>query len=514
MQQIGGAAGGLGGLIGALTGRPGGLGGAAGVLLGGLRNVQWSTIDGQGNRMIYKLGEQLDKAFGERGSLAKLLEGAAMGSAGASLIFGSGNANFGSTIGGALGEKLGDKVLGPALEKGLGKLGGALGGPLGSILGGVAGNLIGGLFTTWKSGAAVITQSGVSTSGNSADRKNALSGLGDTLQSSLDKIAEQLNADIGKYAVSIGLGKENYRVSASGRSDVGAKNYPKKAGADLLYDGKDPVAALRIALANAIQDGAITGVRASTQALLKAGKDLESQLQKAIDFESVFKRLKAYTDPVGAAVDEVNSEFDRLGKIFKEAGASAAEYADLEKLYGLERAKAVEEATNRIAGSLRDLYDSLTVGNDALSLKDRKTAALAKYKPLEDRVKAGDATAYDDFAKAAQTLLDIERQMSGSQSDYFALVDQVTSLSKGRLDAEQAKIAAASSSDSPFSKSSVPSNDNASTVSAINAQTDAIVSQLGQLNANTVAVVKQLIANAQASGKSSPAYPFLGAGNW
>src|SRR3546814_4436285 len=56
----------------------------------------------------------------------------------------------------------------------------------------------------------------------------------------------------------------------------------------------------------------------STQRLLQQGKDIDSGLQKALDFESVFTRLKEYRDPVGAALDALDKEFTRLDKIFDE----------------------------------------------------------------------------------------------------------------------------------------------------------------------------------------------------
>jgi chromosome segregation ATPase len=243
-------------------------------------------------------------------------------------------------------------------------------------------------------------------------------------------------------------------------------------------------------------------------------------LQKALDFENAFKRLKEYTDPVGAAVDTTNAEFKKLKATFEEAGASAAEYADLEKLYGLERAKAVKAATDQILGSLQSLQDQLTVGNSALSLRDREAMAKATYQPLADRVKAGDSSAYDDYAKAAQQLLDIERQLNGSQSDYFALQDEIASLTKARIAAETAKADAATNRDNPFSAPSTtgakPVNDNAGVASAINSMSANLLNGLGfkldAVNQNLGSVIKNLgslVDQGSASGASSPSYSGL-----
>ena len=185
-------------------------------------------------------------------------------------------------------------------------------------------------------------------------------------------------------------------------------------------------------------------------------------------------------------------EFTRLRSIFIEAGASAAEYASLEQLYASDRAKAVKEAEQAITGSLKSLLDDLGINNDALSLRDRRTAALAKYDPLKARVAAGDSSAYDDFAEAARALLDIQRQLSGSQGGYFALRDEVTGLSQAQVDRYGAIASASTSRDSPFASNPIPA-DNASVVTAIADQTQALLdglgTQLSAVNSNLGALI-------------------------
>ena len=501
LGQIGGFAGKLGSVASVLTGNASGIGGPGGVLLRGLLNTQWATTDSKGDRIILKLSDELDRFFGRSGSLAKVLEGASTGAAAGAIFLGSNGNNAGSAIGGAIGNTLGEKFLGPALGKAFGSLGSALGGPLGSALGGVLGGAIGSLFTTQPHGSAAVTNSSVTSTASDAGISASLDSFGLGLQTTIANIADQLGGSVGSYDVGIGRYKDYYQVSAVGNDQALGHTYYNQRSANALYDGKDAEAAMRAAIANAIADGAIEGVRAGTQALLKSGTDIQRQLQKALDFENAFKRLKEYTDPVGAAVDTVNAEFKKLKATFEEAGASAADYADLEKLYGLERAKAVKAATDQLLGSLQSLRDQLTVGNSALSLRDREAMALATYQPLADRVKAGDTTAYDDYAAAAQTLLDIERQMSGSQSDYFALQDEITSLTKATIAAETAKANAATSSDSPFSTSASTStttaNDNSSVTNAIEALATKLLDGLGYkldaVNTNLGSLIQQVI---------------------
>jgi hypothetical protein len=493
--------------------------GPGGLLLGKLMNTQWTGTDSQGDRVIYKLGDQLDHFFGQKGALAKVLEGASTGAAAGALFLGAQGSNAGSAVGGAIGDKLGEKYLGPALGKAFGGLGSALGGPLGSALGGVLGGAIGSLFTTQPHGSAAVSNSSVTSTASDAGISASLDSFGLGLQTTIASIADQLGGVVGKYDVGIGRYKDYYQVSGVGNDQALGHTYYDKRSATALYDGKDPEAAMRAAIANAIQDGAIVGVRAGTQTLLKAGSDIQRQLQKALDFENTFKRLKEYTDPVGAAVDGVNAEFAKLKATFDEAGASAAEYADAEKLYGLERAKAVKAATDQLLGSLQSLQDQLTVGNSALSLRDREGMALAAYNPLAERVKAGDASAYEDYARAAQQLLDIERQLSGSQTDYFALQDEVASLTKTTIAAETAKANAATNRDDPFSKSSTSASttvsDNAGVSTAIDALGGRLLDGLGfkldAVNQNLGALILQGQSGAQPG--ASP-LPFMNAANW
>lgn len=303
--------------------------------------------------------------------------------------------------------------------------------------------------------------------GNDERVRLATDSAGDVIDT-LDRIAEALGGTLAasRGRVSIGVRDDNWRVDPTGQG--------RTKGSGVLDFGEDQEAAVRAAIRDLINDGVLQGLRAGTLRLLKAGKDIEAQLDKALDFESVFQRLKARKDPIGAAVDALDKEFDHLRDIFREAAASAAEYAELEELYGLERAEAIEQATRAMTGALRGLLEDLTVNNSALSLRDRKALAQAAYDPLAARVAAGDITAFDDFADAARTLLEIERAMSGSQAPYFTLLDQVTTLTRTALDA------------STGPGSAQPIADNAAVVSAIdqsNAHLAAMNQNIGQTNA-------------------------------
>lgn len=438
----------------------------------------WMTTGTGFGAVLGGLKELKGLPKGISGALGKAFGGAQTGAA----VAGIGNdlglklSNTGAQIGGAIGKFL--RI------------------PGGEIIGAIAGGFIGKLFSGTKKGYAVASNGNVTTGGNRTQADNAGAGA-NSLNDSLSNIARAFGSSLGNYAVSIGSRSSGYiRVSASGSTRVGDKSFAKNGGSDLLYDGKDMQEALRIALKNAIEDGAIQGIRAGAKRLLSLGTDIEAQVEKALKFENVFKSLKSIKDPVGAALDEVNTEFKGLIDIFKEAGATAQEMADLEELYGIKRTEAVKQASEAMLSSLKGLRDELTIGSDYLSLRDRKSAALEVYNPLKARVQAGDTTAFDSFADAARNLISIERELSGSTSPFFNLLKEVTDLSNGALTGQQTKIDAATASDSPFSQLAAQ---NASTTTAIDNQTAALLAALGNINSNLITAIRTSAANSNGS---------------
>lgn len=422
-----------------------------------------TRVLGKNSPLVAEITDHLSK-------VTKFFEGTSgglvAGTVAGGLVLGGSNSQAGSAIGGALGKKAGD-----ALSKGLSGIFKEIGGPLGSIAGGILGGAIGGLFTSTKRASATIGANSAgdlvvtSLTGNSGSRKKASSEGADSTISSIERIAEALggSVDASKGSVSIGVRKGNYRVDTTGAGRTKLKS-------GVLDFGSDAESAVRAATLNLIQDGVISGLRASTQRLLQQGTDLDAALQKALDFEGVFTRYKEMTDPVGAAIDAINKKFTGLQKTFKDAGASAEELAILEKTYNSERKTAAEEAAKAVTGSLKDLLDGINIGDSGYSLRTRLENAKAAYDPLAARVAAGDTTAYDDYSTAAQTLIDLQRQYSGSQSEYFDVLDQVKNLATNAVNTQQSLIDSANGSASIFNTTPI--------VDATKAQTDAIVSAL------------------------------------
>jgi hypothetical protein len=418
---------GLGALLGVFSGNTTGIRGP----LGDLLNTDMTGKNDKGEEIASSIGEEMSKIFKKDGAFVKAvvpaLQSAATGMAASSTLFGKQSASeqAGSAIGGALG---GSKLVEGALSKGLEKLSAGLGqfaGPLGSMLGGVLGSVLGGAFTKVKWGRVDLSAAGVSgTSGNSGSSQKAALAAGNSIYGGLADLAAQFGGSIGNFGnISVGVRHGDYRVNASGTSLK-----VKKGAVDFNDDAE---AAVAYAMKLAIERGAINGIRASTNNLLKAGEDLQAQITKAASFENVFTELKTYLDPVGAELDTIDKEFANLRSIFAEAGATAAEYAQLEQLLSIKR----QEAMNKEADALNDIRSRIAEASG-----DEATAtAIARAKELRDATSDAqrallqqlyaieDANAAQDkltqAQEAAATAAEQLRQTWESVSD--SLVDEV-----------------------------------------------------------------------------------------
>lgn len=414
------------------------------------------------------------------GALGKAFAGAEIGGMTSDLLEGLGvqNSKLGSQIGGAIGSAFG---------------------PIGSLIGSVIGGLGVEALKPAKRGSATIGGSGgnliiSSTRGNSQSRIKQSTQTADEAITTLERIAQALGGtiDASRGAVSIGVRDKNFRVDTSGRGITKTK----KGAVDF---GDDSAAAIRFATLDLIQDGVVQGIRASTQRILQSGKDLESAIQKAVDFQSVFDRLQERVDPVGAAITRVEKEFTRLRQIFGEAAASAEEYADLEKLYQLERQDAIKEANERVLGSMKALLDDLRFGDNGRSLRDRLAAAQARFDPLAARVQAGDITAYDDFAEAARALLDIQRQFSGSQTAFFELQDKITAITAKVV--EGGNVTSILSGSTPTAQQQAQqAYDGSNVVNAIDRQTQELARILTQVVGGTLVAINDNVAGGPITG--------------
>jgi len=334
------------------------------------------------------------------GTFGNIFKGAGVGAAAAQMTGGSG---IGGLVGGGLGQAAGN-----ALAPMLGKLG-AFAGPLGAIAGGILGGVIGGLFKKVKKGSQtieLIAGDAVKTSlvGNSSKLKAAASAMADSLIGTLTGIADQFNATLGDgIKISIGKRDKTFRVDLQGLGRT--KNMPK-------FDTEE--AAIAFAIQEVIKQGALLGLRAGTETLLKGEGDLQAQLQKAMAFEGVFKELASRANPAKSAIEGISTEFRKLADIFDEAGASAADYAQLQELMALRQKEAIQSAFEPIRSMLDDLKSKADSAGEAVKsayadVLSREAAATDAYKGLLNEQMSA-------FSSAAQQLRTFSGTIFGEQS--------------------------------------------------------------------------------------------------
>ncbi len=415
--------------------------------------------------------------------LSGVLAGAAMGQIGGSVfssITGSKQSKAGSAIGGVIGEVAGKAVAGTITKAVGGKLGDMLGkaaGPVGALLIGALGGVIGNLFAKTPRGSATITSVNRS-AGLSGDRQvtDGLSGSARSVQTALRRVADAFGAEMGSFAVSIGKGKNNFRVSSTGSAQVGAKN-PRNAS--IIYDGPDEATAILVATQDAIRDGAIR-IGKTAQRVLSLGIDLDAALAKAVLIESVPRELKALLDPVGAAVDDLNRKFRKTVAALQEGGASAEEMAQAERLYNLQLQQ-VKTSTASASASLKTFLTDLKLGSASpYSYRDQEATALAQLQPYLDQIDAGQRIDQDKYQSAARAYLDVERELYGSTSKYFDAQALIQAATAKAIETIDNAVPIAGGVENPFAKATAES----AAKTAANTQTgNELLDQLsGQMN--------------------------------
>ena len=331
-----------------------------------------------------------------------------------------------------------------------------------TAFGGLIGGFIHSLFRKTPAGQSSITSidGDPRISATKSGVTENLTGISAEFQASLRRIADALGADVGSFGVSIGQRKDYFRVSGNPNYDTGQKNV-----SGLLYDGKDPEAAIRAALGDALSDGALGGISGASQRILKKYiQDIDRGIEKALMIEDLPKRLQARLDPLGFALDQIDKQFTDLADVLKEGGASAEQITQARQLWELERADAIREIGDASQG-LKDYLLSLNAGsNSPLSLRQQEREAEEALKPYLDQIGAAEsaraeldrlrAAGADDatikaaedaartaagqidqsgFQDAAQLLLGISRSSNASGAGFFEQFDRIRSLTNSAI---------------------------------------------------------------------------------
>lgn len=447
------------------------------------------------DQTMRRIGISLPKVLveGLKGPIAKLeqtipgaLQGAFTGSAAAKLILGGGGSSVGGAIGGAIGQKMGEKFLSAGLTKIGGKLLGSFAGPLGGILGGVLGGAIGSLFKSVKTGYAVASNKGVQSGGSSSQLAANAKASGDNIQGALNSIADRLGATIGNYAVSIGMRSSGWvSVSASGSSQVADKNWKKRnVGGDLIYDGKDPEEALKVAIQNAIQDGAIQGVSAAVKKALGSSKDIDSALREAMKVADV----ELLIGGIGAQMEKSFRDFENQAKerlrIAKEYGFDLVK---LEQRNAEDRLKLAEQLLKDQVGSLQDLVDELTSGSlFEGSAVDRRQKLLDEITTVKAKADAGDAGAADKLAQLLQQLNEVSKEAYGTTGGFATDRQTILDAARDTIAKANQRVTEAQANSDPAVVDALDEN---------NDQNDRMLSELGLSNSLLARILAGLGGN-------------------
>ena len=409
-----------------------------------------------------------------------------------------GTITAGATIGGMTAD-LG-KAIGIKTSKAGGQIGGAIGGlvagPLGSLIGGVLGSVVGGILKKTKKATSTISTSDTGqvvageAVGNSASHKQAANALSGSVKGKLGEIASALGGTItgGLSLGSIGQRNKKFTFDPSGSG--------KTKGAGVLKFSSEEEA-IEAAVKNALTKGVIAGLSATSDKVLRTFKDIDRAIVVAGTIENVKRQAAAIRDPVKAALDQIKKDTESVIAIFKEAGASSEDYADLLVVVN----EQMKQATEQQLGQLKEFRDSLKTGDMSyLSPTAKLQAANDKFKSIEARVAKGEFVNQAEFTSAGTTLQAIAREVFGSTPEFAAI---------------QARLIAAT--DSVINNASNQSAAYQPVIDAITAQTQAAAAAAATSAANGTTqnqLLKQIADSLAAGGYGNFGGSFFNAGSF
>ncbi|OJU22705.1 MAG: hypothetical protein BGN95_03820 [Sphingomonas sp. 66-10] len=469
-----------------------GLGGAIGIML-----------DGLNKNLKNNFGFEIPKVLvgGLKQFLPEIVRGGPLGQLSGSVfsaITGGRNDPTASAIGGAIG-----KIGGDALGKAVGGLLGKVGGPLGSIVGGVLGNLVGGLFRSIKWGSASVDlvngkAVGGSATGKGADEKRSATGSASGLAKGINQVVDALGAQISSLpGITIGSWDGKARVALTKTSQaLHYNNFNDSVLKDFGKDGQQ--AALEYAIAYSVSHAVLTGIsQASKNIIAKGSDDIEGAIQKALLIEAIPRDLKAMVDPVGAAIDELNRKWAKTKAALDEGGASTEQMAQAQRLYQMQLDQ-IKASTASASATLKEFLTTLNIGsNSPLSLRDQEAAAMQQLKPFLTAIEAGQTIDQSKYQAAAQSYLDIERQLYGSTSKFFEAFDAVQAATNKAIASIDNAAPVSDPVANPFAKATADST--AAAASGIKAGNE-LLSQNSDLLQRIASAVEQLTRNGGSGG--------------
>jgi len=343
---------------------------------------------------------KLDGIFGGNSRFAETL-----GKIGGAWAVGSQAGSMADSIMDAVGIK--SSKLGAQIGGTIGSYGGPVGTILGSIAGGLLGGVLKGILNPARTARANITGVDDALGLGGKDRKNygTASDLGASVQEGIRNIADVLGAEIGKFNVTIGVRDKDYRVNTSGTS--------LKTGKGAVNFGDDAEAALAYAIRDALRDGALKGISEFSQRALRSTLELEQAVDVAAKYEQILKSLNS-SSAIEAAAKEFVSGFDSLVAQMRKVGATAEELANVEKLFGIEREKALKS----LLDPLLDYRKSLSGEGSGVTAMERYGQSKLEYEQAKSDFASG-LIDQNALTAAGQQLFGLARDIFGTATDEF-----------------------------------------------------------------------------------------------
>lgn len=395
--QLGGKLGGIAGLITQFTG---GKDGAFAKSVGGAVQKAFSSDTFKNPMKSMKEGfDKFKGVFSGKTGLTEVAGGAFAGAQQGQMVggimsaLGAKTSNLGSQIGGALG---------------------SIYGPIGSMIGGALGGLVGGAFKkTPKASTTASTnalgQIDIGEATGSKKLKDTVAQMAQSFEGSLKNMQQMLGADIG---ANINLGSIGARGKKFTFDPTGTGQTKAKKGA-IKFDTAEE--AIEYAIKNALENGILVGISDFSARVLKAAEDMDRATELAGKYETILDILDEYDDPVGAAAKKMGKEFAQLRKEMEYNGATAAELANVERYYTIQREKALESVLSDLK-SLQERLNGKDGGATDYSLLNKAMIEFADY---ERKIASGQSIDQEKFAELGGKILDYAKSVYGTTTGQF-----------------------------------------------------------------------------------------------
>lgn len=300
-----------------------------------------------------------------------------------------------------------------AIGIGNSKAGSAIGGALAGPIGALAGGFIGQALKPAKRGSATITSvdDDATSRGNDQQRIQTSLSLAGGVQQRLQLIAEEFDAEIGNFAVSIGQRGKDFRVDTSGSG----KTKTKRGAIDF---GQDEEAAVAFALRDAISDGAIKGLSEAIQKALNSNPDVDKSIKEALKVRDVEDLLEGIGGKLQKEVRDFDRQADERLRIARDYGFDIIE---IERINAEERSKLIEDILEDRVGALQDLLNDLVFGDLAEgTLSERRQRLLEEIGKAEADAAKGVDGAADRLADLNRRLIQLSRDAYGTAGGEYA----------------------------------------------------------------------------------------------